>query len=250
MTLAPLRVLVTRAAEQAGDLAERLRKLGCDVIEVPLIAVVDPVDGGHALREAVASAGRTDSPYVWVVLTSPNAAARALSLLAPDAVVCVAAIGPGTAAVCRQLGFEPALVPERSVGESLVEAFPDAPELGGRRVLMPRAEVARDMVADGLRARGWAVDVVTAYRTTLRTPSAAELELAKTAEMVLCASSSAARSLVAGLGVDGLPRRVVSIGPQTTETLQALGVTVESTAYPYTLDGLVTCVEEVLRAKG
>ena len=244
----PLRVLVTRAAEQAGDLTERLRDVGCEVIEVPLIAVVDPADGGEALHRGMAAAAEPDSPYDWIVVTSPNAAARSLPLLAHGVAVGIAAIGPGTATICRDLGLDVALVPERSVGEGLVEAFPVAPESRDRRVLLPRAEEARDVVAAGLRAKGWAVDVVIAYRTMARTPTAAELESAKRADVVLCASSSAARSLVAGFGRNGLPSRVVSIGPQTTQTLEELGVAVFATADPYTLDGLVACVEAIVRA--
>ncbi len=240
-------MLVTRAAEQAGDLTARLRRLGCEVVEIPLIEVVDPADGGAQLETAMSAVNEPGSPYDWVVLTSPNAAARSLPLLGPDALVRLATIGPGTAAVCRDLGFDVALVPKRSVGEGLVEVFPKAAESGGRRVLLPRAETARDVVAVGLGAKGWAVDIVTAYRTTPRVPSSLERAQAKTVDAVLCASSSAARSMVDAFGVDGLPARVISIGPQTTQTLNELGVAVEATADPHTLDGLIACVEAILR---
>ena len=244
----PLRVLVTRAVEQAGDLTERLRRLGCFVIDVPLIAVVDPVDGGAELARAMTLASRADSPYDWVVFTSPNGAERALALLGPGASARLAAIGPGTAAVCRNLGFDVALVPKRSVGEGLVESFPD-PVSSFRRILLPQAEGARPVVADGLRARGWTVESVTAYRTVPRTPTPADHEIVATADVVLCASSSAARSMVAAFGVKGLPPLVVSIGPQTTNTLENLGVEVEATADPHTLDGLIGCVESILRSR-
>ena len=246
MSSAPLRVLVTRAAEQAGDLVARLQEIGCEVVEVPLIEVVEPRDGGAQLRAAMAVVAGVDSPYEWVVLTSPNAAARSLSLLSSNAPVRLAAIGPGTAAICEALGFAVALVPERSIGEGLVEAFPDTvPELV-RRVLLPNAEQARDVVAGGLRSKGWLVDVAVAYRTVDRAPTDSEAALVSTADVVLCASSSAARSMVRALGIEKLPSRVVSIGPQTTRTLEGLGVKVFATADPHTLDGLVACVQAIV----
>lgn len=246
MSTAPLRVLVTRAAEQAGDLVARLQVIGCEVVEVPLIEVVEPADDGAQLRAAMAVVARVDSPYDWVVLTSPNAAVRSLSLLTVNAPVRLAAIGPGTAAVCRGLGFAVALVPERSIGEGLVAVFPDAVPGPVRRVLLPRAEKARDVISDGLRSKGWSVDVAVAYRTVDRAPTASEAALASTADVVLCASSSAARSMVKAFGIERLPPRVVSIGPQTTKTLEGLGVMVFATADPHTLDGLVACVQSIV----
>ena len=245
MNTAPLRVLVTRAAEQAGNLVARLEAIGCEVIEIPLISVVAPDDGGIRLRAAIAEAGRLAASYEWIVLTSPNAATRSLSLLDPAASVRIAAIGPGTAAVCEDLGFTVSLVPQRSVGEGLVDVFPEVPVDGSGRVLFPCAEAARDVVPTGLRAKGWLVDVVIAYRTVERVPGDAELLAAQRADAVLCASSSAARSLVRAFGMR-LPKWVVSIGPETTRTLEGMGVDVAVTADPHTLDGLVAAVEAVV----
>ncbi len=235
-------VLVTRAAQQAGDLVARLQQFGFNVIELPLIEIVDPLDGGEALGVAMAKASSADSPYGWIVLTSPNGAHRALTLLSVDATdTKIAAIGPGTAAVCVQLGFRVSLLPDRSVGEGLLEAFPDPNEhqrTTQRRVLLPQAESARTIVSEGLRAKGWQVDVVTAYRTVERTPTPSEVVAAQKADSALCTSSSTAVALVNALGLAGLPPTIISIGPKTTETLEQLHVHVAATAEPHTLDGL------------
>ncbi len=162
-----LRVAVTRARDQASGLVAGLRELGADTIEVPSIQVLGPTDGGVALRAAI---GRLDT-YDWVVLTSANGAARLLAALDDEGLdvraignALVAAIGPGTAEVLAAGGIRADLVPERFVAESLLDAFPDPPAVGGR-VLLARAAVARDVLPDGLRERGWLVDVVEAYRT-------------------------------------------------------------------------------------
>lgn len=241
------RVLVTRASEQVGDLVERLTAIGCEVIEFPLIEIVEPIDHGSALRKAMVAADATSeesTSYAWIVLTSPNAADRSLRHLHKAAGAQIAAIGPGTANVCLSLGFSVSLIPDRSIGEGLVEAFPDC-DVPGARVLLPRAETARDVVPEGLAAKGWIVDTVTAYRTQPRKPTASECERAATATMALATSSSTARLLVAVLG-GRVPPIVVSIGPQTTATFEELGVHVDATAEPHTIDGLVQQVARLM----
>ena len=121
------RVVVTRARDQAGELADRLRLAGADVVEVPTIELAEPSDGGSGLRDVV----RRVDGFDWVVLTSPNGARRFTSLLRDGrdlAGVRLAAIGPGTAAALAEAHLVADLVPERYVAESLLEAFPDPPD--------------------------------------------------------------------------------------------------------------------------
>ena len=152
-------IAVTRAAEQAGPLVARLVALGASVREVPLIEIVDPLDGGAALRAAASSL----DAYDWVVVTSPNGARRLLDAIAAVGAVAdqpswpswqrlggsnvpaIAVVGPGTAQVFLEQGVAVDLIPRRAIGEGLVEAFP----VGPGRVLFPRAEVARSVVEDG-----------------------------------------------------------------------------------------------------
>jgi uroporphyrinogen-III synthase len=243
------KVLVTRAADQAGNLVTRLRELDCDVLEFPLIEIVEPADGGAALRASIHAAG-FDNRYRWIVLTSPNAAYRALSVLPTANGSLIAAIGPGTALVCEELGHPVSLMPDRSIGEGLVEAFAAASDhaMGQlpQRILLPQAEAARDVVAKGLRAKGWIVDVVVAYRTLPRRPSLAECEEACTADIALLTSSSTATALINAVGLDRLPKTLISIGPQTTATLVHLGAVVTITADPHSLDGLVRALMKFL----
>jgi uroporphyrinogen-III synthase len=233
-------IAVTRAAEQAGPLTIRLTALGAKVIEVPLIAIADPLDGGAALRAAITNL----HTYDWVVLTSPNAARRfldALPLTTTGPAPKLAAVGPGTAQVLTDRRVRVDLVPQRVIGEGLVEAF--APGTG--RVLFPRAEVARAVVADGLREKGWTVDIVDAYRTVPARVSAAHVEALLTADVVLLTSSSTATVTATALA-GAAPRRVVSMGIATTATATEVGLAVTRTAEPSTIDGLLAaCVSAV-----
>ena len=234
-------VAVTRASDQAGPLVERLLELGAIVVEIPIIAIVDAVDGGAALADAV---DRLHT-YDWVVLASPNAARRFLTAAAGASVLPrLAAVGPGTARVLTDAGATVDLVPDRSIGEGLVDAFPNGPG----RVLVPRAAVARDVVPDGLRAKGWTVDLVEAYRTVPVDASDDDLARLATADIVLFTSSSTVDALVNAAGVDRLPGVVVSMGEATTETVVGHGVHVDVTADPSTLDGLLDAVTQAWTA--
>ncbi|HET7488789.1 MAG TPA: uroporphyrinogen-III C-methyltransferase [Acidimicrobiales bacterium] len=236
------RVVVARAAHQAGALASLLAAAGAKVVAVPTIAIADPSDGGAALREA---AERVAS-YEWLVLTSANAADRFLSLLrdARDlGAARVAVIGPGTAAALERWRVVPDLVPEHFVAESLLAAFPD-PAAAGGAVLLPRAAVAREVLPDGLRARGWRVDVVEAYRTEPVVPAPAVLAEAAAADAVVFSSASSVQSYVAAAAA--VPPVVVCIGPVTAAAAREAGVTVTATAAEATLDGVVQAVVESL----
>jgi uroporphyrinogen III methyltransferase/synthase len=227
-------VVVTRTAEQAGELSGRLRRLGAQVLEVPTIAVTEPADGGAALRDAVARV----ADYEWVVLTSPNGARRFCAELRDGrdlAGVRLAAIGPGTADVLAEHHLVCDLVPERFVAEGLLEVFP-APS-GRNTVLLARAEVARDVLPEGLAAAGWDVDVVTAYRTQPAQVTPETAEQVAAADAITFTSSSTVTNFVAtGAPV---PPVVAAIGPVTAATAQEAGLTVTVEAGVHTLDGLV-----------
>jgi uroporphyrinogen III methyltransferase/synthase len=234
------RVVVTRSRTQASALATKLAALGADVIEVPTIEVADPSDGGHALADA---AGRT-ATYDWVVFTSTNAVERFFAELR-DArsfgAARIAVIGSATADALAARHVVADLVPERFVAESLLDAFPDGPG----RVLVPQAAGARAVLAEGLRAKGWTVDVVEAYRTVPGAPSAAALEAAATADAITFTSSSTVTGYLDVAGRSAVPPLVVSIGPITSRTAAEHGLTVTVEAAPSTVDGLV---EALVRA--
>ena len=243
--LAGRRIVVTRAREQASELVERLRDLGADTIELPAIAIAEPADGGAALR---AAADRL-AGYDWVVFTSANAVERFLPLLRDARAFAgtgIAAIGPGTAAALARRNLVADVVPERFVAEALLE---DLSPLAPGRVLLPRAAVAREVLPQGLRAAGFEVDVVEAYRTTTAPPSPAVVEAASRADAVTFTSSSTVTRFLELAGPEALPPTVACIGPVTAETARRHGLTVDVVAPVHTIDGLVAALASVLGAR-
>jgi uroporphyrinogen III methyltransferase / synthase len=232
-----LRVVVTRPADQAAPLAALLREHGAEPVALPVIETIAPDDGGAALGEALAGVG----VYDWLVVTSSNGARAVLAGLrdARDlGGVSVAAIGPATAAVLKEGNVVADLVPDRYVAEGLVEAFPDPPA-GGGRVLVPRAQVARDALPEGLRERGWDVDVVAAYRTVAVSHPPEVVAAAASADVITFTSSSTVSRYLDLAGPDRVPAVVACIGPVTAATARAHGVTVDVEAAEHTVEGLV-----------
>jgi uroporphyrinogen III methyltransferase/synthase len=233
-----VRVVVTRAREQASELSARLRDLGALPIEVPAIEIAEPADGGAGLRAALA----TLPGYDWVVFTSVNTVERVLREV-QDARrfgwARVAAIGPGTADALRARSLVADLVPERFVGEALVEAFPAGPG----RVLLPRAAVARDVVPEGLRAKGWEVDVVEAYRTVPAASPASAGSVSEADAITFTSSSTVTYFLGSGLPV---PPVVACIGPVTAQTAEEQGLKVDVVAAEHTIEGLVSALRNRL----
>ena len=239
-------VVVTRAREQASELRSRLELLGADVVELPAIEV-EPVD--FTLPDL--------ADYRWVIFTSANGVdafferglasggldARALSPAR------VAAIGPGTANALTRHGVRADLVPERFVAESLLDAFPD----GAGRVLLARAEAARDVLPDGLGAKGYTVDVLSVYRTVtapVDPHSVARLHAGEI-DAITFTSSSTVTNFCDVVGVLPEPGpQIVSIGPVTSETARARGLRVDAEADPHTIDGLVAALVDLVGVDG
>ena len=233
-------VVVTRAREQASTLVTRLGELGAATVELPTIAVTAPSDGGAALAAAASQVHTAD----WVAFTSVNAVERFLPLVGDVRAlgsVQVAAVGPGTSAALEAWHIRPDLVPERAVAEALVAVFP----AGRGQVLLPQAAAARPVLAEGLRERGWDVDVVEAYRTVVATPSPGVLAEALTADAVTFTSASTVRGYLDVTGGAAVPPVVVTIGPVTSAAAREAGLEVAVEADPHTVDGVV---DAVLRA--
>lgn len=241
-------VVVTRARAQASAFAHDLRVLGAEVIEAPMIEVVDPSDGGVALRAAVGGLASGDGHYDWVVFTSVNGVARTFAHI-PDARalagVKVAVVGTATEAALAEHRVLADLVPEHFVAESLVEAFAPPPS-GGGRVLLSRAEVARSELPDALREMGWEVDDVPAYRTAPATVSEAVAERIADADAVVFMSSSSVANLVEAVGLDRVPATVASIGPVTSGAVRAAGLEVGVQADPHTAPALLAALVDHL----
>jgi uroporphyrinogen-III synthase len=232
-------VVITRAQAQSATLHAALVAHGATVVEVAVLAIDAPADGGGALRDAVARLDR----YDWIVLTSPNGVDAFVAALDDAAVNApIAVVGSGTAARLASHGLVASLVPERFVAEGLVDAFPLGPAPRKGRVLVAQAEAARDVVVDGLRSKGWTVDAVVAYRS-VATPVAPEaITLARRSDALAFTSASTVERFLAAAGRDALAPVVACIGPVTAEAARAHGIDVTVTADPHTIDGLVAAL--------
>jgi uroporphyrinogen-III synthase len=245
--LAGRSVVVTRARAQSTELVERLTRLGAEVVELPVIAVVDPADGGVAL--SVAAHRLASGAYQWVALTSANAAERLLAALGGRAVppeVRWAAVGAGTARALARSGRRADLVPTVAVSGHLADDFAALDPPGTGTVLFPRAETVRGDLAASLAAKGWLVDEVVAYRTVAGDPDPEAVRSAGRCEAVAFTSSSTVVRTVDLLGVDGVPPVVVTIGPVTSGSARDAGLEVSAEADPHTIDGLVDGVVAAL----
>lgn len=219
MTLTGMRIAVTRP--EPGELGERLAALGATVVHVPLIEIGEPLDGGAALRQALARLGAFD----WLVVTSANGARRAGPAAADHPAVRLAAVGPATASVlAAAAGRDTDLVPALAQAEGLLAEFPRQPA----RVLLAQADRARRVLADGLAAMGHHVESVVAYRTVIRTPSGEEVTRLRDVDAVVLASGSAAAAWAAIDPPSDVV--VVALGPVTASAATERGVGVDHVA--------------------
>jgi len=244
---------VTRRREQASGLAQRLRGLGADVVEVPAIEVAPPEDM-RPLDAAVRDLAR----YDWVVFTSANALgavrdrARALGL--EPAFPRVAAVGAATRTAVTAsfprlaIDLEPA-ADFRS--EGLLAAFAER-QVRGQRILLPTSDRGRPVLPGGLRALGASVDVVVAYRTVTPEGLAERLaeELAAGIDAVLFASPSAVQGLSEALPEGAAAPPAVVIGPTSEAAARAAGFSVLAVASPSTTEGLVDAALRALVGSG
>ncbi len=247
------RIIVTRAREQAGTLAGRLRELGAEAIELPTIEIAPAADYGP-LDRAIANL----ACYDWLLFTSANGVRYFMERLDRSAAdlrslrARICAIGPATRAAVEALHLKCDLMGREYVAEGLLEAFA-AHDLAGRRILLPRAAVARDLVPAGLARRGAVVDVVEAYRTVIPEDAAdrAREVLAGRPDAITFTSSSTVQNFAAIAGAESLAGlKVFSIGPITSATARSLGIEVTAEAREFTIDGLLAAILERLGPGG
>jgi uroporphyrinogen-III synthase len=215
-----------------------------------VIEIADPADGGAALAEALSRL----SQYEWVVFTSANAVERCWGRLrdARDLRGAkVAAIGDGTASALAAHGITADLLPERFVAESLAEAFPTARAKSGLSgpVLLPCAAGAREVLAAALRAKGWVVDVVEAYRTVSAALATATAGAGVEADAITFTSSSTVTGYLELAGREAVPPVVACIGPVTARTARSAGLRVDLVARVHTAEGLVDELVEWARQR-
>jgi uroporphyrinogen-III synthase len=250
------RVLVTRPPPGGSELAAMLEAEGMAALLSPAVEVLPPNDPGP-LNDVASRVARGD--FDWIVFTSAEGVrsfARASAVLDPERPprARIAAVGAATAAAASAEGWAVDLVPDRHTSEGLLEELLRGRSLEGVRMLLPVAEQARDVLPEGLRARGAQVEVITAYRTVARAGRELDdlrsLVQGRGVDLVTFASPSAVESFAEGVGDDALGIPVVAIGPVTAEAAERLGFRVVAVADPHTNAGLVRAVRGWLDAGG
>ena len=252
------RILVSRAKKQAGTLTDLLRENGADVLEIPFIEVRPP-RSYKALNEAL----KLISEYEWLVLTSVNGVhaffERMEKLCIPKRVLAhikFVAIGPATKCAIEKEGFQVNVTPKEYVAEAVVAAL--SGKVRGKRVLLCRAKIARDVIPRELRRAGAYVDVVEAYETVIPQTSREKLRAAlrdpsRRPHLITFTSSSTVKNYVSLLGIRSGKSKLVSgvlnasIGPITSETLRDFELSVDMQAQEYTIPGLLSALVD--RAK-
>jgi uroporphyrinogen III methyltransferase / synthase len=260
------RIVVTRAREQAVELVDRLEELGAEAIEASMVRI-EAAPQRDALAEACRKAGEFD----WIVFTSQNGVEYFMRelLSGPGDVRMLkgpklAAVGPATAERMSRFGLKCDLIAAEHRAEGVAESMRQAVAQGdgtldGARILLPKADIARDVLAEELRKAGADVTEVTAYRTVPETgsrdtdPDIYKMLLERQIDIVTFTSASSVRHFVRAIGeeqaIDLLSNtQVASIGPVTAEAAQQLGI--ETTIMPkeYTVSALIDAILEYVAA--
>jgi uroporphyrinogen III methyltransferase/synthase len=255
--LAGRRVLVTRPRAQAGELVDMLEAAGATAILAPTIRIAAPADPAP-LHQAASNVTQFD----WIVFASVNAVDALLDATAAAggrALPAVAAVGRKTADHLQARGVKVAVVPDEFTAEALVGALTSHASLHGTRVLLPKSEIGRTSIAEGLRIAGATVTEVTAYRPVVEvavgdTPDVRRLLENRQIDAVTFTSGSAAVNFVQIHGADAvdlLRRTVVAvIGPVTADTARELGIEVRVQPATYTTAAMVEALAEYFRPVG
>jgi uroporphyrinogen III methyltransferase/synthase len=249
------RILVTRPREQATELVELLESQGADAIEAPMIRIVPPEDYGP-LDEACALLDRFD----WIVFSSANAVDACLGrlLASPRDLralggVKLCAVGPATAERLSKNGLKVDLVPHEYRAEAIAQALAASADVRGLKVFLPRADVARDTLAEELRKKGAEVTEAIAYRTIAADteregePDIYRMLLERSIDVVTFTSGSAVRSFVKALGAEPAAdllrtTAVASIGPVTAEAAAQHNIHTTIMPSQYTVTALVDAI--------
>ncbi len=247
-----VRVLVTRARDQAGDLSESLIRHGAEPVEAPLIRFEAPDDWSEADAALSGLSG-----YDHLVFTSGNAVEAFFTRLSEQGLdaralggVHVAAVGQATAGALRRRGIEADCQPDVFRAGKLVEALAANRDLRDARILFPAADIAGTAVVDGLTAAGASVTKVTVYRTVMEEvlpDGIASMLQDRKIHLAVFTSSSAVTAFVRAVGTDGLQRlaggiRIACIGPSTAATAENAGLSVDIVPGQATVPALVEAI--------
>jgi uroporphyrinogen III methyltransferase/synthase len=253
------RIIVTRAREQAGDLIEQLEELGAETIEAPSLRIEPMID-----ETALDIACRGASEFDWIVFTSVNGVEHFMRCLmdGPGDVRSLkgprlCAVGPATAERLGRYGLKIDLMPAEFHAEGVAEALRGTGTIDGARVLLPKADIAREVLADELRKAGAEVTEVVAYRTVPEhgtrdtDPDIYKMLLEHQIDVVTFTSASSVRHFVKLIGEEQATdllagTLVASIGPVTAEAAQQMGIETKIMPKEYTVPALVQAIVEAI----
>ena len=242
-------VVVTRTREQASQLSRQLQERGADVLEIPTIKIAPPSDF-NPLIEAISGIGE----YNWIVFTSPNGVSAFFEYFfkAYDDIRClgmlrIAAVGPATAARLKELHVRVDAMPEEYVASKVAGAIAKVDELENLKILCMRAQVANPDLVLELELKGAIVDDVACYQTVTETEDrngAAARLTEEGADWITFTSASTVEQFHARFDLPKLraqfpAMKTLTIGPETSKALAALGITPDLEAKPHTIDGIV-----------
>lgn len=262
------RVLVARSREQAAEMVEALEEMGAEAVELPTIKIVPPEsyeDLDRAIRQMSEPSAMSHQrfSYDWIIFTSANGVDfffRRLRELGKDVRILkgikLAAIGPATTKKLEEVGLLVDYMPSKYVAEAVVEGFKNL-GVASQRILIPRAEVAREILPQELERLGAQVNVVSTYRTVPDSSMIAELRRLLSEgriNIIAFTSSSTVKNFmkaVEGLNLENLLRsvQIACIGPVTAQTAEECGLKVAATAKEYTIQGLVQAMVEMVGSK-
>ncbi|MEI7590559.1 MAG: uroporphyrinogen-III C-methyltransferase, partial [Deltaproteobacteria bacterium] len=244
-------VMITRPQAQAQEFATVLQEHGANVIHFPVIDI-EPIEDFSKLDEAIARI----EDYAWIIFTSANGVRyffQRLWHLGKDARAChsakICAIGPATALEIERFGIKVDLVPKSYISEGIIEAFVDE-DMRGKKVLLPRAEIARDVITEALTARGATVDVIAIYRAVKSRRSRAELQAHfdnDAVDVITFTSPSTVTNFlkIAG-GTWSVPEKIKTacIGPITASAMKENGIPIDIMQETYTIPALAQAIAD------
>lgn len=246
------KIMITRAEEQSEELQVLLKEIGADVITMPMIKIV-PTSDYSPLDSAIEQLER----YDWIIFTSVNGVKFFFARLREKKKdvrelkgIKIMAIGPGTKGEIEKQNISVDAMPEKFIAESVVSLFGE--DIKNKKVLLPRAKVARDVIPLELKKKGAHVDVVTAYETVLpelTTEKIVELFNERKIDVLTFTSSSTVRNFVRLAGADNIKVllkdvRIACIGPATEKTAKEYGINADIVPEKYTMDDLVDAISE------
>ena len=248
------KIVVTRAREQASKLVKILEEEGAHVIEFPTIEIVEPEDYSE-LDRAIENIKK----YDWIIFTSVNGVKFFLNRLKYHKKdirildgIKICAIGPKTAEIFENFGIIPDFIPEKYQAEYIIQGMLKI-GIKGKKFLLPRAKVAREILPQKIKEHGGEIDVVTVYETKMPDTNKAEIiDLLKNGSIdyITFTSSSTVKNFIEIIEnkLDLLKNvKLVSIGPITSNTLKEYGLFPSIEAKKFTIEGIKEAILENIK---